>query len=61
MLVRLVSGQIDRLCVRCPGGITRMKLLPMTKTWLCTICSGTEYYTPKQTMYEEWLEEQEEE
>lgn len=56
-----MSMELDRLCVRCPGGVTRMKLLPLTKTWICPICSGTEWYTSKQTMSSVWLAEQEEE
>jgi len=51
--MRLVAGPFDKLCTQCPGGVTKMIRLRHTSTWICPICSGLEYYTPKETEEEE--------
>ncbi|HZD35631.1 MAG TPA: hypothetical protein VE130_10535 [Nitrososphaeraceae archaeon] len=56
-MVRLTADlNMDKLCVQCPGG-TKMVKLRHTSTWMCPICSGLEYYTPKDPGEEEEAEE----
>ncbi|MGI0043106.1 MAG: hypothetical protein ACRD47_05280 [Nitrososphaeraceae archaeon] len=49
-MVRLVSGVSDKLCSNCyGGGVTKMDKLPQLKDiYICSVCSGTEYFMPGQ-------------
>jgi hypothetical protein len=57
-LVRLIVGTLDKLCTKCPGGVTKMERLPMTNTWMCPVCSGTDWYIPKEAEDEQWMAEE---
>jgi hypothetical protein len=43
-MTRLVAGPLDRCCDTCTGGLTKMVQVPRTKTWICSICSGSDWH-----------------
>jgi hypothetical protein len=46
--MKLVLNPEEKLCSLCPGGATKMVQIPRTNTWVCSVCSGTDYYIPNQ-------------
>ena len=42
-MTKLVTG-LDRCCDTCTGGLTKMVQIPRTKTWICSICSGSDWH-----------------